>query len=167
MDVLQTERALMAYGVGLLGLIAVKVLAPGFYARQELRTPVKIAVGVLITTQLLNLVFVPWLGHAGLALSISLGALINSALLFIGLRRRKAYQPAPGWGAFTLRVLLASSLMGGFLAWAAQAVPWIAMQTRDLQRIGLMAVCIAVAVTLYFVTLWVSGLNFRQFLRRG
>lgn len=167
MDVLQTERALMAYGVGLLGLIAVKVLAPGFYARQELRTPVKIAVGVLIATQLLNLVFVPWLGHAGLALSISLGALINSALLFIGLRRRKAYQPAPGWGAFTLRVLLASSLMGGFLLWAAQAVPWIAMQSRDLQRIGLMAGCITVALVLYFATLLISGLNFRQFLRRG
>lgn len=166
-DVLQTELALMAYGVGLLGIIAVKVLAPGFYARQELRTPVKIAVGVLIVTQLLNLVLVPWLGHAGLALSISLGALINSALLFAGLRRKKAYQPSPGWGAFTLRVVVASVLLGAFLMWAAQAVPWISMQSRDLQRIGLMAACLAAAVALYFGALLASGLKFRQFLRRG
>jgi putative peptidoglycan lipid II flippase len=166
-DVLQTERALVAYGVGLLGIIAVKVLAPGFYARQELRTPVKIAVGVLITTQLMNLVLVPWLGHAGLALSISLGALINSAMLFFGLRRRGAYKPSPGWGAFALRVALASTLLGGFLAWAAQAVPWIAMQSRDGQRIALMAGCLTAAAVVYFGALMVSGLKFGQFMRRG
>ena len=63
-----TSRALIAYGVGLIGLIVVKILAPGFYARQDIRTPVKIAFGVLIATQLMNLVFVPWIAHAGLAL---------------------------------------------------------------------------------------------------
>jgi len=166
-DVLQTQRALMAYGVGLLGLIAIKVLAPGFYARQDVRTPVKIAVSVLVMTQLLNLALVPWLGHAGLALSISLGAMINSTWLFIGLRRSGAYRPSPGWGAFTLRVLLACSVLGGFLVWAAQAVPWIALYTRDGQRIGLMAACLAAGVVLYFATLLASGLKFRQFMRRG
>lgn len=166
-DVLQTERALMAYGVGLLGLIAIKVLAPGFYARQDVRTPVKIAVSVLVMTQLLNIGLVPWLGHAGLALSISLGAMINSTWLFIGLRRTGAYHPVPGWGAFALRVLLACSVLGGFLLWAAQAVPWIAMQSRDGQRIGLMAACLAAGVALYFATLLASGLKFRQFMRRG
>ncbi|MBC7991693.1 MAG: murein biosynthesis integral membrane protein MurJ [Rhizobacter sp.] len=166
-DVLQTQRALMAYGVGLLGLIAIKVLAPGFYARQDVRTPVKIAVSVLVMTQLLNLALVPWLGHAGLALSISLGAMINSTWLFIGLKRSGAYRPSPGWGAFALRVLLACSVLGGFLVWAAQAVPWIAMHTRDGQRIGLMAACLAAGVGLYFATLLASGLKFRQFMRRG
>jgi putative peptidoglycan lipid II flippase len=166
-DVVQTQRALMAYGVGLLGLIAIKVLAPGFYARQDVRTPVKIAVSVLVMTQLLNLVLVPRLGHAGLALSISLGAMINSIWLFVGLRRKGAYQPAPGWLAFALRIFLASAVLGGMLWWAAQAFPWIAMQAQDGKRVALMAGCLAAGVALYFATLLATGLNFRQFMRRG
>lgn len=166
-DVVQTQRALMAYGVGLLGLIGVKVLAPGFYARQELRTPVKIAIGVLVITQLMNIGLVPWLGHAGLALSISLGAIVNSGLLFFGLRRTGAYQPSAGWLAFALRVTLASAVLGAFLLWAARAVPWVALHAHELQRIGLMAACLAGAALLYFGSLLATGLNFRQFLRRG
>src|SRR5690606_30626361 len=72
-DVRQTSLALAGYGAGLLGLVAIKVLAPGFYARQDIRTPVKIAIVVLVLTQLMNLLFVPWLAHAGLALAIGLG----------------------------------------------------------------------------------------------
>src|SRR5690606_29084830 len=75
-DVQQTSMALMGYGAGLIGLVAIKVLAPGFYARQDIRTPVKIAIGVLVLTQLLNVVLVPHLAHAGLALAIGLGALV-------------------------------------------------------------------------------------------
>src|SRR3569623_1769094 len=89
-SVIMTGRALVAYGVGLIGLILVKILAPGFYARQDIRTPVKIAVGVLIATQLMNLLFVPWIAHAGLALSIGLGACLNAAFLYRGLRSRGA-----------------------------------------------------------------------------
>ncbi|MBX3621187.1 MAG: murein biosynthesis integral membrane protein MurJ [Rhizobacter sp.] len=166
-DVMQTQRALMAYGVGLLGLIGVKVLAPGFYARQELRTPVKIAVIVLVITQLLNLALVPWLGHAGLALSISVGAMLNSALLFIGLRRTGAYRPAPGWWAFIARVVVASTVLGAFLWWAAGAAPWADMRGQELLRVGLMAAALCSAVLVYFGILLVSGLKFRQFLRRG
>ncbi len=164
-DVVQTQVALMAYGVGLLGLIGVKVLAPGFYARQELGTPVKIAVGVLIVTQLLNIAFVPWLGHAGLALSISLGATLNTTLLYVGLRRVGAYRPMPGWWGFTARVVLASTLLGGLLAWAARAIPWL--DTAELPRIGYMAACLGAAAVVYFGALLATGLKFRQFLRRG
>jgi putative peptidoglycan lipid II flippase len=71
----------------------VKILAPGFYARQDIRTPVKIALTVMIATQLLNLVFVPLFAHAGLALSVGLGACVNALLLFIGLRRRGIFHP--------------------------------------------------------------------------
>jgi len=95
-DVAATVLALRGYGVGLLGLVAIKILAPAFYARQEIGTPVKIGIGVLVVTQLLNLVLVPWLGHAGLALSIGLGALVNALLLLWGLLRVGAYRPHPG-----------------------------------------------------------------------
>lgn len=164
-DVVQTQYALMAYGVGLLGLIGVKVLAPGFYARQELRTPVKIAVGVLIVTQLLNLCLVPWFGHTALALSISLGAILNASLLYIGLRRRGAYRPEPGWLGFTARVVLASAVLGGGLAWASRAVSWV--HADEWLRIGVMSACLVLGVLVYFATLLVTGLNFRQFMRRG
>ena len=111
---------LMAYAAGLLGIILVKILAPGFYARQDIRTPVRIAIGVLIATQLMNTVFVPLLGVAGLALSIGLGACINAVFLFTGLRRRGIYVPHAGWLPFFLKVALAVALMGA-AAWFGQA----------------------------------------------
>ncbi|MEY3638532.1 MAG: putative peptidoglycan biosynthesis protein MurJ, partial [Pseudomonadota bacterium] len=94
-DVKQTTMALTGYGVGLIGLVAIKVLAPGYYASQDIKTPVKIAVVVLCFTQILNLVLVPYLAHAGLALSIGLGALLNAAWLYVGLLKKGRYKPLP------------------------------------------------------------------------
>jgi len=166
-DVERTSVALMGYGVGLMGLIGVKILAPGFYARQDIRTPVRIAIVVLALTQLMNLVFVPLLGHAGLALSIGLGALVNAGWLFVGLRRAGLYTPAPGWGPFVLRVVLATALMGALLLWFARAVDWIGLRAQPWTRAGLLAGCIAAAVALYFGSLLATGLKLRQFVRRG
>jgi putative peptidoglycan lipid II flippase len=164
-DVGQTVTALMGYGVGLMGLIGVKILAPGFYARQDIRTPVKIAVVVLIAVQAMNLVFVPYLGHAGLALSIGVGALINAAWLFVGLRRLGVYTPAPGWGGFALRVLAACAALGGLLWWAARHIDWL--HTASLVRAGLLAAVLAAAALLYFCVLLAFGLRPRQFMHRG
>jgi len=163
----QSSTALMGYGVGLMGLVGVKILAPGFYARQDTRTPVKIAVAVLVLTQLMNVVFVPFLGHVGLALSISVGAMINALWLFIGLKRVGAYTPEPGWGAFSLRVAFATALLGALLWWAEHHINWLDLGDRQLQRIGWTALCLGGAALLYFGTLRLSGLNFRQFMRRG
>ena len=99
-DVHQTSIAVIGYAVGLIGLIAVKILAPGFYAQKDIRTPVKIAIAVLIATQIANLVLVPLFAHAGLALSVSLGACANAVALFVGLRRRGVYAARAGWGRF-------------------------------------------------------------------
>jgi putative peptidoglycan lipid II flippase len=165
-DVANTSLALMGYGAGLLGLVSVKVLAPGFYARQDIKTPVKIAVLVLVLTQLMNLLLVPQLAHAGLALSIGLGAVVNAALLLIGLLRRGAYQPGPGWLRFGLQVVLASALMGGFLWWAEAAVDWTGLQAQALWRVALLAGCVAAAAAIYFGALWLSGLKLRQFVRQ-
>jgi len=166
-DIDQTVVALMGYGVGLMGLVGVKILAPGFYARQDIRTPVKIAVVVLVLTQLMNLVFVPRLAHAGLALSIGVGALINAAWLFVGLRRAGLYTPEPGWGGFALRVTLASAVMGGGLAWAARALDWVAMREHAGLRVAALAACLVAAGTVYFACLLATGLKLRQFARRG
>jgi putative peptidoglycan lipid II flippase len=163
----QSAAALMGYGVGLMGLVGVKILAPGFYARQDTRTPVKIAVVVLVLTQLMNLAFVPFLGHVGLALSISVGAMINALWLFIGLKRVGAYAPEPGWGAFSLRVALATALLGALLWWAEHHIDWIGLGAHHWQRIGWTALCLGGAAALYFGALLLSGLKFKQFMRRG
>ena len=165
-DVQQTTRALMGYGAGLVGLVAIKVLAPGFYASQDIRTPVRIAVVVLVITQLLNLALVPLLQHAGLALAIGIGALINALWLLLGLMRRGSYQPVPGWGAFAGRVMAASALLALFLLWAARSVDWIDLKNHSLQRIGLLAGVLLASFAIYFIALRLSGLQLRQLLRR-
>ncbi len=166
-DVAMTVRALQGYGVGLLGIVAVKVLAPAFYARQDIRTPVKIAIGVLVATQLLNLVLVPWLGHAGLALSIGLGAWVNAGLLLAGLLRRGAFEPQPGWGRFALQVLAANLALGGVLAWAAGAFDWIGLQSQWALRAGTVALVLGGVAVLYGAVLMLVGMRPRDFLRRA
>ena len=164
-DVQQTTTALMGYGAGLVGLVSIKVLAPGFYASQNIKTPVRIAVVVLVITQLLNLAFVPLFQHAGLALAIGIGALINAVWLLIGLIRRGSYTPAPGWGVFATRISAASSLLAVFLLWAADAVNWIALRGASFQRIGLLVAVLCASAVLYFVVLRISGLKLRQLLK--
>ena len=166
-DVHQTVRALMGYGVGLLGLVAVKILAPGFYARQDIKTPVRIAIVVLVLTQLMNLIWVPLFGHAGLALSIGLAALINAGWLLIGLVRSGGYKPEPGWGGFTLRVLVATTLLGVLLAWSAHGIDWIGLRSSPWVRAGWLVLSLGVAALLYFTALAVGGLRLRQFAKRG
>jgi putative peptidoglycan lipid II flippase len=164
-DVQQTATALMGYGVGLVGLIAIKVLAPGFYAQQDIRTPVKIAIVVLIFTQCMNYVLVPYFAHAGLALAIGLGALLNAGWLLVGLRRKGAYAPLPGWGRFGLQVLAGSALLAVYLLWATAQVQWV--QAPDVwQRIASLVLIMLGAAVVYFGTLLVAGVQLRQFVKR-
>ena len=165
-DVDQTVIALMGYGAGLLGLVAIKVLAPGFYARQDIRTPVRIAITVLVLTQLMNLALVPLLGHAGLALSIGLAALVNATWLLIGLRRRGSYQPSDGWRGFLLRIGVAAGVMGAGLAWAAHAIDWIALGASPGLRVLWLAGVLCGAALVYFGCLRLAGIELRQFARR-
>jgi putative peptidoglycan lipid II flippase len=166
-DVQQTSLALTGYGVGLLGLVAIKVLAPGFYANQDTRTPVRIAVMVLVFTQVMNLLLVPYFAHAALTLSIALGALVNALGLLIGLRRQGQYQPLPGWGRLLLQVLLATGVLGAGLYGLAQHVDWVGMRSEPWQRIGLMALVLAGSFVVYFTTLRVIGVDLRALLRRS
>ena len=163
-DVDQVAIALGGYGTGLLGLVAIKVLAPGYYASHDMKTPMKIAVMALIVTQLLNVALVPFLKHAGLALSIGLGALVNAGTLLVGLLRRGSYKPRPGWGVFALQVLAGSALLAIFLMWTAHAFPWTAWRSDPWLRIGAMAGLLVAAVVIYFGALVAAGVKLRQFV---
>ncbi len=164
-DVQQTTTALTGYGVGLLGLVAIKVLAPGYYASQDIRTPVRIAVVVLVITQLFNVVLVPFLAHAGLALSIGLGALVNAAWLLWGLRKQGTYVPSEGWLRFTLQVLAACAVLCVWLRFCAWYWDWTALHAMPWSRVGLMAGVLLVSAIAYFATLRLVGFQLRTLWR--
>jgi putative peptidoglycan lipid II flippase len=164
-DVINTRHATVAYSIGLVGLIAVKVLAPGFYAQQDIRTPVKIAVITLVVTQLLNLLFIWELRHAGLALAISLGACLNAGLLLRGLRRRAIFTPLPGWGGFVLKLALAVYVMGTVL-WLLSGSTTSWLSAGALERVGRLALLVLIGGGVYFASLWILGFRVRDFARR-
>ena len=165
-DVYRSSEALVAYSVGLSGLILVKVLAPGFYARQDIRTPVKIAIFTLLLTQAMNLAFIGWLKHAGLALSIGLASCANAFLLWRGLRRRGSYVPHAGWPSFFARLAIALVAMTGALWLAAGSdASWLGMD--GAARAMKLAFVVTCGLVSYFVTLWLLGFRLKDFRRRS
>ncbi len=166
-DVQMTRLAVLGYSVGLLGLIAIKVLAPAFFARQDVKTPLMIGIAVLIVTQLMNFIFVPTLKHAGLTLSISIGALINALWLYIGLRKAKVYAPTAGWLKYLAKLILAGGLMAGFVFFASAQFQWVAMNTQPVLRIVAALGIIAIAGAIYAATLTAMGIRPRQFMRKS
>lgn len=165
-DVEMTRRALVAYSIGLVGMILVKVLAPGFYARQNIRTPVKIGILTLAATQLMNLAFVWPLGHAGLALAIGLGACMNAGLLYVNLRRHAIYRPQPGWAVFFLRLLAATLAMAAVL-WLTTGPASFWLEVSAAARVIRLAGVVAAGAATYFAALFLLGIRPRDFQKRA
>ena len=164
-DAQMTQRALIAYSVGLMGLIVVKVLAPGFYSRQNIKTPVKIAIVTLVMTQLMNLAFIGPLKHAGLSLSICLAACLNAGLLYWQLRKQNIFTPQAGWGRFLTRLIIAVLVMAAALFGMLYVMPDWAQGNMAHRLIRLMVV-VVVGVVAYFATLAVLGFKVKEFTRR-
>jgi len=164
-DVHMSQLSLMAYSVGLMGFILVKVLAPGYYSRQDTRTPMRIGVKAMLSNMVLNVAFVvPMLiyavpgAHAGLAAATAIAAFINAGQLYRGLRKDGVYHPQHGWGLLFLRVLLANGLMGLVLWYGAGDLEhWFHL--RAWHRVGELAIWIGVGVLVYFGTLFATGVR--------
>jgi putative peptidoglycan lipid II flippase len=161
-DTAMAALSLRAYALGLLAFMLIKVLAPGFYARQDMRTPVRIGVVAMVVNMVLNVAFVVplhyyWqVGHVGLALATSLAAYVNSFLLYRGLRRLGVYWPHKGWGALGLQMLCANLAMGGVLA--ALMLYWSDWVTWSAsQRIGRLAVVCVLGGGVYAAGLLLTG----------
>ncbi|HVN34182.1 MAG TPA: murein biosynthesis integral membrane protein MurJ [Casimicrobiaceae bacterium] len=164
-DVLQTRAALLGYSVGLLGLIAVKILAPGFYARQVLNVPVKIAFTTVLVSQTLAVILMFPLGHAGLTLSTSIGACFNASLLYTFLRRRGYYTPSPGWARFLAKLVVALLVLGAVLWWLGGPTSfWLSASLW--QKAGRLAGVCAAGAGAYFGALWLLGFRIADFDRR-
>jgi len=167
-DVLMTRQALVGYSIGLIGIILVKILAPGFYARQDIRTPVKIAIVTLIATQTMNVLFVFGLHmhHAGLALSIGLAACLNSAVLFYHLRKRGIYRPEAGWAGFFARLCVALLALG-IMLWFGMGSEQHWLVTHGWGRILRLTALVVGGVVVYFAVLFALGFRLRDFAKRG
>lgn len=163
--------SLVAYAFGLLGFMLVKVLAPGYFARQDTRTPVRVALIAMGVNMLFNIIFVLGLiqvgfvgPHMGLAMATTLSSFINAGLLLRGLRREGVYTPVAGWGRLLLQVGFASVAMGGLLLWFVADLPaWLA--TGSLERAMKLGGLIALGALSYGALLWLGGVRLRQ-LRR-
>ncbi|HEY6822779.1 MAG TPA: murein biosynthesis integral membrane protein MurJ [Burkholderiales bacterium] len=166
LDAAMTREALVAYSIGLVGMILVKILAPGFYARQNIATPVKIGILTLFATQAMNLVFIVPLQHAGLALAIGLGACLNAALLYRILRKTGVYAPQPGWPIFLGKVALAVCLMALVLYFAMGKAAWWLGAPWQL-KLPAMAGLVLGGATTYLAALAAFGFRLRDFHRRG
>ena len=160
-DVAMAQRSLIAYSLGLQAFILIKVLAPGFYARQDTRTPVKIGVIAMAANMVLNLALIFPLQHAGLALATSLSAYLNAWLLLRGLRREQAYRPLEGWRRLGVQVGLAVSTMALLLFWLSPDLAGWLEASRG-QRIAWLVGLIAAGGLSYFIVLFAAGLRPRE-----
>jgi putative peptidoglycan lipid II flippase len=160
-DVAMAGMSLKAYAAGLIGFIAVKILAPGYYARHDTRTPVRIGVITMVVNMGLNLILMFPLKHAGLALATSLAAFLNAGLLLRGLLSSAAYRPRPGWPALLLRVVLGSALMSGVLIWGVPELSaW--SSAAAIERAGRLFMWIALGAAVYGATLIATGFRARH-----
>lgn len=164
-DVAQTQTAVMAYAVGLLALLAIKILAPAFYARQDIQTPVRIAIVVLVLTQIFNLILVPRLAHTGLALSIGLGASINALCLLYLLYKRHIYRPQSGWLTFILRLFPALVVMTSLLLVANHYIDWIALAYAPWLRALYLLLVVGICAASYGFMLILFGFRLRDFTK--
>jgi len=164
-DALATRAALIGYSVGLLGIVAVKILAPGFYARQDLKTPVRIAIVAVGVSTTLGFLLMQVLGHAGLTLATSLAAIFNATTLFVLLKRRRIYVPARGWGVFAAKVVVATGLLAAVIVvLAGPAAAWL--HAGLVERVSRLVLVVVAGACAYFGALWLLGFRVRDFSRR-
>jgi putative peptidoglycan lipid II flippase len=172
-DVAMSAASLQAFAPGLIGFILVKVLAPGYFARQDTRTPVRIAVRALLLSMVLNIVFVLTLlqtgwapAHAGLAASTTCSGLFNATLLLAGLRKAGVYRSKPGWGKLFAKTLAGCIAMAAFLLWGlAEAGDWLVMS--GWQRAGALTGLVAGGGVVYFAACYLFGLRPRDLRLAG
>ena len=161
-DLIQTQKSLIALGSGVPAFMMVKVLASGFYARQDIKTPVKVGALVMLVNSLLCLVFIWPLAHAGLTLASALAGYINCAILLFLLKRRGIYQPMTGWLKYILQLGVANTAVAVYLLLMAGSVSFWLAQSPVLRLTWLLA-HVTVAVLIYFVSLYVTGIRPAQF----
>ncbi len=164
LDAHKASLSLMAYGLGLLPFIFIKVLAPGYYARQDTKTPVKIGIIAMVTNMVLNIILMMQFAHVGLALATSLSAMLNAGLLFIGLRKLGVYNPVAGWGRFIVKLFAANaSLLALLILLTPITNEWLSWTA--MQRFSVLFGLIISAAAIYFAVLAIVGIKIKNLLK--
>lgn len=165
-DVAQSALALQAYSLGVLTFMLIKVLAPGFYARQDTKTPVKIGIWSMVANMALSLALILPLAHTGLALATSVAAFMNAGMLYYALRKEGVYRPGKGWLRFAARLTVASLAMSGVLVWLGRELSvWLAWDWH--QRVLWLALMVVGGLTTFVVVLFAAGLRVRHLRSRA
>ena len=165
-DVEQSARALQAYSLGLLGFMLIKVLAPGYFARQDTSTPVKIGVWSMVANMVLSLALLVPLAHTGLALATSAAAFLNAGMLYHGLRKAGVYVPGKGWLVFFARLCVASLAMSAVLVWLDRDLAdWLAWGWRE--RVLWLTLLVTAGIATFFVVLFAGGVRVRHLRSRA
>jgi len=160
-DVGKMTLSLQAYAVGLLAFMMIKVMAPGYYARQDTKTPVKIGIQAMVVNMVLNIALVFPLQHAGLALATSLAAYYNLFMLYHGLRKAGVYEPQKGWSRFLLTLVVANAALCGIAFWLMGS-PDIWLEWDAMARISWMSLIVVAGIAVYFAVLIFAGLRLRH-----
>ena len=161
-DVLMVSYSLVAYSTGLLSYMLIKVLAPGYYARQDIKTPVRIGIIAMVANMVFNLMLAPFLSYVGLALATAMSASLNAFLLYRGLKASGVYQLTQSTLWFLAKLIIASVVMAALLYWQTPSLEgWIQLSfSHQVWRLS--ALCV-LAITGYFALLWLLGVRLAHF----
>ena len=161
-DVLMSAQSLRAYSVGLVAFMLIKVLAPGYFARQDIKTPVRIAIKAMLVNMILNIILIFPLQHAGLALATTLSAFMNAAMLYLGLKKTGIYNAVNGWRTYFLQIVLANSAMAVVLLWLkGDVLFWL--NSSMIERITQIGILIGAGLVVYFFTVLLVGIRLKDF----
>ena len=161
-DLLQTQKSMITMSIGIPAFMMVKILASGFYSRQDIKTPVKVGVIAMIANTVMCAIFVYPLQHAGLALASALAGYVNCGVLLFLLVRRGIYKPTAGWVGFMLRLLIANSIMSGYLFFMTGSVSfWL--EKPLVLRLTVLLAHVFTALIIYLLSLRLCGMRFSQF----
>ena len=165
LDVAMSALSLKAYASGLMAFMLIKVLAPGYFARQDTKTPVKIGIIAMAVNMVFNLILIWPLAHTGLALATALSAWLNAFLLYRGLLKEGVYWLQKGWGKFLLQLFFALLSMAAVILTLLYYIPdWLLMSVFD--RVAYLALVVISGGAAYFIALFLSGIRLRTFLAR-
>ncbi|WP_234251255.1 murein biosynthesis integral membrane protein MurJ [Billgrantia desiderata] len=165
-DIVMAAMSLRAYAFGLVAFMLIKVLAPGFFARQNTKTPVKVGIIAMVANMVFNLILIWPLAHAGLALATALSAFLNAGLLGWLLHKQGVLVFQPGWGRYAVQLVGGCVVMSVGLAWLApEWQQWLEWGVSV--RVQWLALLVVVGAAIYFAWLAALGVRPRHFRMRG
>lgn len=162
LDVNMAGMSLMAYSTGLVAFILIKILAPAFYARKDMKTPVKIAIIALVVNMVMNLALIIPFAHVGLAAATAISAFVNAGLLYWYLTKQKVFAPLKGWAKLFLQVFLANLAFVIFLLLLSPSLEqWLVFSAWD--RVLWLFSLVLGSMLLYVAVLFVLGVRFKNY----